>query len=113
MNSRLLSYLLDVRRFSSEPLGVLCSRVEVLRGFEEFILTVFGSRLRFREQSIDGSFGHRLEILCGIDRLIEDLGLVYPSNDDGCWEIHRIVQTLDRAYHSAFQNHAAAHRLHP
>lgn len=79
MNSRLLSYLLDVRRFSSEPLGVLCSRVEVLRGFEEFILTVFGRGLRFREQSIQRSLRHLLEILCGIDRLIEDLGLVYPS----------------------------------
>src|SRR5207248_9843139 len=87
--------LLHVRRLPAQPLRMVSCRIEVLRGFEKFVIASCGGLFGFPQESGNLFLSHWLECSCCFKGLVEDLRAIDSSDDDRGRQVHGVVQAID------------------
>src|ERR1017187_103832 len=97
---------------SAEPLRILICAIECMSRLVVLVLAELRGLCGLRQKCFDVGGLHRPETLCGGQRLVEYPHGVAARNHDARWQIHGVVQALDRGGGFALKNDVVAHWLH-
>src|SRR5712691_726618 len=98
---------------SSEPLRMGHRRVEVVGRLVALERTGLGRAGCFGQEGPHSLWGHRSKGPGDVDRLLKDLHRIATRDHDARGQIHRVVQSIDRAHGLAGRNLTISEGLHP